>query len=366
MAGSLDDESAGEAVPNIARGAHDPPVSIQLLKKLGYVAIALVAFLATSALIHALLPPMVPKGVAAKLEFFTQHKDDYDTVIVGTSRLYYSISPEIFDKTTSENGLATRTFNFGIDAMHPPENFYVLEQILKTKPRNLKWVVLEMGDIQTKWDNILGTQRAIYWHDWPRTALTLKKTMNPRGNAPWFIQATRLWLARRDLISNLTLYGKLFTNVGRAAEFFPSEKRERFRDADSELGPHRDGYRPAGDGMSPERATLFRQRLAQEVSEASQKFLDPATEQGYRKSAAQIREAGAAPLFVVAPVIFQSIARFQRSPPPAPLVSFNDSRKFPQLYDTRVRIDDGHLTNEGAAEFTRLLAQEFVRQMRHP
>ncbi|MEN3370842.1 MAG: hypothetical protein V7609_2985 [Verrucomicrobiota bacterium] len=341
-------------------------LTAQFFRRSAYVAIALIAFVATSAVIHALLPPMVPKGIAAKLEFFTQHKDEYDTVIVGTSRLYYSISPEIFDKTTSENGLATRTFNFGIDAMHPPENFYVLEQILKTRPRNLKWVVLEMGDIQTKWDNILGTQRAVYWHDWPRTFLTLKKAMNPRGNAPWFIQATRLWLARRDLISNLTLCGRLFTNVGRAAEFLPSERRERFRDADLELGPFRNGYRGAGDAMSPERAAIFQQRLAQEVSEARQKYLDPATEKGYRKSAAQIRQAGAAPLFVVAPVIFQSIARFRQSPPPAPLLAFNDSRKFPQLYDVRVRIDDGHLTNEGAAEFTRLLAQEFVRQMRQP
>jgi hypothetical protein len=329
------------------------------------VAIALIAFVATSALIHSLLPPMIPKGIAAKLEFFTQHKDEFDTLIVGTSRLYYTVSPAIFDATTSENGLPTRTFNFGIDGMHPPENFYVLEQILKTKPRNLKWVVLEMGDIQTRWDNILGTQRAVYWHDWPRTALTLKKAMNPRGNANWLIKVTRLWLARRDLASNLTLFGKLFTNVGRATELLSSEKRERVREADLELGPHRDGYRLAGDAMSAERAMLFQQRLAQEISEARQKFLDPATEQGYRQSAAQIRQAGASPLFVVTPVLFQSSARFRKSPP-APLLSFNDSRKYPALYNTRVRIDDGHLTNEGAAEFTRLLAHEFVRQARQP
>ena len=31
------------------------------------------------------------------------------------------------------------------------------------------------------------------------------------------------------------------------------------------------------------------------------------------------------------------------------------------LFDTNVRIDDAHLTREGAEEFTRLLAQEFVR-----
>src|SRR5436190_3492094 len=142
------------------------------------VIITLGSMLATSALFHGLLPPMIPKGVAAKLKYFSEHKDEFDTVLVGTSRLYYSASPQIFDMTTRENGLPTRTFNFGIDGMHPPENFFVLEQILKTNPRNLKWVLLELGDIQTKWDNILGTQRAVYWHDWPCTSLTLKTALN--------------------------------------------------------------------------------------------------------------------------------------------------------------------------------------------
>jgi hypothetical protein len=338
----------------------------QFAKNSLYGAIALVAFLAASFVIHSLLPPAIPKGLAAKLTFFTEHKDEFDTVVVGTSRVYYSVSPEIFDKTTRENGLPTRTFNFGIDAMHPPENFYVLEQILKTKPRNLKWVVLEMGEVQTKWDKILGTQRAVYWHDWPRTALTLKKALDPRGRAGWFIKVTRLWLARRDLASNLTLFGRQFTNLGRARDFFSSKDRERFLDADAELGPNRDGYRPAGAAMSAERAIIFQQKLAREVSEASPRFLDPATDQAYRNSAARIRQAGALPVLLVTPVLSQTTVRFRQSPPPAPLLSFNESRKYPEFFDTKVRIDDAHLTREGAEQFTRLLAQEFVRCARQP
>lgn len=339
---------------------------MKISRSLLYIAIALAAFIATSAGIHALLPPVVPKGIAAKLRFFTEHKDEFDTVIVGTSRLYYSASPEIFDATTRANGLPTRIFNFGIDGMHPPENFYVLEQILKTKPRNLKWVLLELGDIQTKWDNILGTQRVVYWHDWSRTALTLKKALNPRGSANWIIKLTRLWLARRDFLSNLALFGKQFTNVGRAADLLPSAERERFAEAASELGPHGDGYRLAGDAMSAERALSFQQRLAREVSDATEKYLDPATESGYRNAAQEIRAAGAAPIFVVTPIIFQTTSRFRQSPPPAPIIAFNDARKYPAFYDVKVRIDDGHLTRPAAENFTRLLAQEFVRCARQP
>src|SRR5204863_6415917 len=98
---------------------------------------------------------------------------------------------------------------------------------------------------------ILGTQRAVYWHDWRHTALTLKKALNPRGNANWLIKLTRVWLARRDFIANLALFAKQFANVGRAADFLPSAERERFADAVSELGPTGDGYWMAGDEMSP-------------------------------------------------------------------------------------------------------------------
>jgi hypothetical protein len=217
-----------------------------------YAAIGLAAFIATSALVHSVLPPMVPKGIAAKLKYFTEHKDEFDTVIVGTSHLYYSAAPEIFDATARESGLATRSFNFGIDGMHPPENFYVLEQILKTKPKNLKWVLLELGDIQTRWDNILGTERAVYWHDWPRTELTLRKAFDPRGNANWLIKLTRLWLARRDFISNLALFGKQFSNVGLAADLLPAANRERY--ADALPNSARAGTAIAGPGMQCRRS----------------------------------------------------------------------------------------------------------------
>lgn len=329
-------------------------------KNLFYAAIALTAFIATSAIIHAFLPPMIPKGVAAKLKYFSEHKEEFDTVIVGTSQLYYSVSPKTFDATTRESGLPTRTFNFGIDGMHPPENFFVLEQILKMRPKKLKWVLLELGEVRARWFPILGTERAVYWHDWPRTELTLRQALNPRGSANWFTQITRVWVARRDLASNLALFGKQFASAGRAADFLPGAEQERFAEAALELGPNRDGFRLAGDAMSAERAVAFEQALAQEKSAARPKILDPATQRGYCEAAAKIRAAGAQPIFVVTPTLFQSPLQFSQSSP-APIIAFNDAGKFPEFYDARVRVDDSHLTRDGADKFCLALAGEFVR-----
>jgi hypothetical protein len=328
-------------------------------------AIGLISLFATSFIVHAFLPPAIPDAVASKLKFFTKHKDEFDTLFLGTSRFYYSVSPEIFDRTTAENGLSTRTFNFGIDGMHPPENFYVLEQILKTKPRNLKRIFFEVGDIQTNWTSSVYTSRRItYWHDWARTVITLRKAFNPHGRAKWYVKITRLWLARRDFAANLALLGKQFGNVGRGADLFLSRDDESTKQSESDLGIKHDGYRSSENAMSAERGAIFQRKLAQEMFESHPKFIDPYAEEAYRDSAARLRRAGIESLFVVTPVIWQSPLRFRKSPAPGPLLSFNDCKTYPSLYETRVRVDEGHLTREGAERFTRLLAHELVRHDR--
>jgi hypothetical protein len=119
--------------------------------------------------------------------------------------------------------------------------------------------------------------------------------------------------------------------------------------------------------MSPEQAAGFQQRLAQEIAEARPKPLDPIADETYRDYARRIRAIGAAPLFVAPPLIFQSPVGFREPPAaPGPLLIFNDARAYPMLFETRFRIDDAHLTKEGAEEFTRLLAEEFVRRVRQP
>jgi len=318
------------------------------------------AFLAANLAIHALAPPSNPEGVAEKLSFFAQHKDEFDTLFLGSSEFYYAVSPEGFDTITGQNGIPTRTFNFGVDGMSPPETFYVLEQILKTRPRGLKWVFLEVDNVETKLHaDILGTQRLLYWHDWPRTALALRKAVDPSGQGMWYQKLNRLWSTRRNLLLHLALFQKQSANVGRGADLFSFQTEVPARELSPKLGPKGDGHRLAGAPMSPERAEKFRRELAAETSASRPEFIDPYAESAFRDYGEKIRQLGADPIFVVPPGIFQSPMLF-RATPPGPLFAFNDCKTYPQLYDTKVRVDDLHLTDEGAAEFTRLLALQLV------
>src|SRR5204862_6415574 len=84
-------------------------------------AIGAAAFLITCVGLHAILPfPEIDGGVSHKFRFFAAHKDAFDTLVIGSSRLYFQISPAIFDRVTRESGLPTNSFKFGIGGMYLP------------------------------------------------------------------------------------------------------------------------------------------------------------------------------------------------------------------------------------------------------
>src|SRR5213078_5314247 len=94
------------------------------------VALCAAAFVCTCLVLHAFLPPPNSGDVSSKLRFFATHKDEFDTIFVGSSRIHNGVAPSIFDQVLAENGIPSRTFNFGGSGMYPPEEFHVLEQIL--------------------------------------------------------------------------------------------------------------------------------------------------------------------------------------------------------------------------------------------
>jgi len=57
------------------------------------VALGFVAFIGTCLLIDSLLPEPGITGVSSKLRYYEAHKDEFDAVFIGTSRIYHQVSP---------------------------------------------------------------------------------------------------------------------------------------------------------------------------------------------------------------------------------------------------------------------------------
>lgn len=212
--------------------------------------------------LHAVLPfPVIDDGVSQKLRFFTVHKDEFDTLFIGSSRIYFQISPAIFDRVMRESGSPTHSFNFGIGGMYLPESAYVLEQLLNTKPRNLRWVFIEYDELQTNWSFENRTsRRALYWADWKRTSLLLRKLTDAGTDLLWppnlkelrdtILCRTADADTRKQLIFYAGQFEKNFANVARATDILDYFCGDINKRSANYLGAASDGYVPKTEGMS--------------------------------------------------------------------------------------------------------------------
>jgi hypothetical protein len=339
--------------------------------------ISVVAFLITCIGLRAVLPfPEIDGGVSQKFRFFAAHKDEFDTLFIGSSRVYFQISPAIFDRVTRESGLPTRSFNFGIGGMYLPETSYLLEQILNLKPRNLRWVFIEYDELQTKWSPENQTsRRALYWADWKRASLLLRKLIDAGTGRLWVLSPTKLRdiiLRQRDEKSTrglLTFYvGQVernYTNVARAADvldrFLGRDTKERRA---SYLGAASDGYVTRPNRMSPNQTAAYERALAAAIARTGTSPLSPYAVEAYRQCAQEVRGIGAAPIFLITPSTTEINVAAESPGLTGVVMAFNNPRTYPNLYNSSARRDGQHLTKSGAEEFTRIVATNFVQLAR--
>ena len=356
---------------------HKPTGCGTFVRALTNTGIGAAAFLITCVGLRVVLPfPEIDGGVSQKFRFFAAHKDEFDTLFIGSSRVYFQISPAIFDRVTRESGMPTHSFNFGIGGMYLPETAYLLEQILNLKPRNLKWVFIEYDEMQTKWSPENQTsRRALYWADWKRVSLLLRKLTDAGTDPLWLPSPAKL----RDIVlrekdekntrSLLTFYAtqveKNYTNVSRAADvlYFFSGRDTKERRA-SYLGAGGDGYVTRPNRMSPSQTAAYERGLAAAMVEAGTRPLSPYAVEAYRQCAQEVRSIGAAPVFLITPSTTQINMAAQSTEVPGVVMAFNNPRVYPNLYHSSVRRDGQHLTESGAEEFTRIVAANFVELAR--
>ena len=361
----------------------EPPAPCELsggktvIRALSNVAIGAAAFLLACFVLRMILPfPEIDGGVSQKFRFFAAHKDEFDTLFIGSSRVYFQISPAIFDRVTRESGMPTHSFNFGIGGMYLPETAYLLEQILNLKPRNLKWVFIEYDEVQTKWSPENQTsRRALYWADWKRVSLLFRKLTDGGTDPLWVPNPEKL----RDMIRQqndekstrglLTFYAgqleKNYTNFSRAADvlgYFSGRDTKKRRA--SYLGAANDGYVTRPNRMSPGQAAAYERALAAAMAEAGTHPLSIYAAEGYLQCAREVRKIGAAPIFLITPSTTQIDVATKDTHTPGILMAFNDPRTCPSLFDSSARRDGQHLTKSGSEEFTRLVAANFVELAR--
>lgn len=307
-----------------------------------------------------------------KFAWFDAHADEYDTLFVGTSRVYRGIMPEIFDRRMAGAGMSAKSFNFGIDGMFAPEDSFVLEHILARKPKNLRRVFIELGMFQTNLDERDPYSiRSAYWHDWTRTRLVIRNLLiSKNGEIRW----SRLLFGdadERERLQRAAVHlGVCITHslaVGHGIRWLAAPANPLAEPS------HRAMIGPAGDGfvaMDPakmmsdaerEKYDAYLKKLRSKAPRITR--VNPQSQRNLELIAGAIRRAGARPYFVVSPVPNRE-SRHPREDLDAPVLDFSNVHTSGEILLSKFRIDGAHLSEEGAALYTEEFSRRFIALVR--
>jgi len=336
----------------------------------GYIqqsAIALIAFLVAAFLLNRIIPsPPIPSNVVfigPKYEFYQAHKDDYNALFFGSSRIYSHVIPDVFDETVQAAGVDINSYNFGIPAMRAIDSAVLVKEVLKNPPKDLKWVFFE-SILDKGYEPIPNarTYRSIYWHNWENTKFAAQYILSSDESLP-----KKAVLLTSHLIP--FLYHQL--NIGRVFnQVLPGELSEGELAVAAEVRDT-EGYYALRDETDPQRQAFLadQEGYAERVSNLSAMQAQP-NEEAYLSAnkqallaevTAAIRAAGAEPIFVEPPSLHMvnDFEAAERVGVIDTLLSYKDPNRFPQLYSVERRQDAGHLNAAGSREFTKLLAEDF-------
>ncbi len=135
-----------------------------LVRRLFLCAIAMGGFATMAALLHRVAPLRVPE-VTPKLDYLKAHLGEYDTVFIGSSRIYHGVSPRAFDAVMAAAGRPARAFNLAIDGMMPPESLHMARTLLAMRPPRLSRLFIEVSSSREIPELSTLTVRDVYWQD---------------------------------------------------------------------------------------------------------------------------------------------------------------------------------------------------------
>ncbi|MGQ0552910.1 MAG: hypothetical protein ACT4PU_06790 [Planctomycetota bacterium] len=340
----------------------------------GYSALTLLSLALATWLLRALLPWPADGGLADKLAHFTAHRDDFEVLFLGSSRVARGYVPEVIDARLAAAGQPLRSFNLGVDAMESYETDYLLRHVLAQRPAALKYVVMELENwVPPRSVNPrFHTERSVHWHDARQTWAVLART----GRAPvaWQHKLT-------EGLAHARLFGRRALNLGRGVQQLGVglSSGTAAEAKDESTAPSREeiaawaGFEPADPAAGGSWTRVHEHWLREEAADfprlvealRNQPDSDAALAnfdlEALQRQRRLIEEAGCVPIYAMGPAIrpkpyVQPLAQLGLLPV---IFDFSRPELYPELYDPGERFDADHLAPAGARRFSEIFAREF-------
>ena len=369
------------------------------------VALALASFVAVLAVLRAVAAPAGGSTIGGKLEYWRAHATDYDTVFLGSSHVLRAFVPREFDHAAAGFGVQSRSFNFGLQAVHLLEQRYLLREILAANPR-LERVFFEYQWLTPQIDpENAFNPRTVYWHDAETTELAIERALHwekELGDGLAYLEdpAERhsiFSVAQRPVPAGVHAAEEHFEHylterlmLGRGKDVLKGllgrehGQTARFGENDGYLSLEEDEAMLAAQGQARNTYSVRRERFlaSQEEYLRAVDALD-AAEQSFgdgdwveagltrvddfeliSRIAEETRARGVEFVLVILPSQSGNRPFEERLMEElgSLVLRYNVPERYPALYDVANRYDSGHLSAEGALYFSRILARDYAGQ----
>ena len=350
----------------------------QLCLSLLYAALFAASFAGVSSAFRSIVPWPNALGLATKVEYFEAHKDEYDLVVIGSSRSARGVDSVLVEEELARHGIEARTFNLAVGGMRTFEQDFVLHEILDMRPARLKWVLFEGGPVGMglredhvfRNPNNLWTTRGVFWHTPESTAKVLRAIR--RLPLPWTKKLVQAATHVQIMMARWVSYGMGGAVVARARG---REDRVTGRARDEVLeaqGGHQGLEQVTGRDASLEMEELLRDPepyLARVRAIPDENAMDVPFEEIelgiYREQLDAARELGVELVYFTPPGYEGTPERLRVHEAgilPA-LLHFSDPELYPELFQLEYRFDKGHLNRRGVERFSRLLAAALAEHL---
>ncbi len=351
-------------------------------------AVFLAAFAAFQCVVDRVASPFPGADkIEKKFAYFAAHKDEFDFVFIGSSRVTNQISPRVFDQAMAAAGRPCRSINLGYAAMFLPESALLIDRVRALHPARLRGMLVELSNPTPRHDAQHPLMaREIYWHGPVGTALACAAVLTE--SSPGYSGAER----REQFWRQLSIQARCSLHLGSGPDLTEHLRTVRRRRV-SARHPSRQVLGPDGDGFSPLTTRLgqgepggsfktggsavdLRSFQDSVVTLRAEEIAPPKpTPRTFARTAGQsilrallerqasaLQAAGIEPVYFIGPGTtreepFLDLAARGIVPR---LLAFNDPTAYPELYQPEVRADRYHLNAQGAELLTRLLVRRLI------
>jgi hypothetical protein len=284
--------------------------------------------------------------VSEKLKWLSEKGAKYDTLFVGSSRVFHQILPSVFDARMAELGHSVSSFNMGADGMNFPETLHAIQLASKRLPR-LKTIVVELGNMQRVVAD--KSRRSEYWHTGRHTLAVVRSI--------WSDKTEPTEKKAAQTLEHISLFARASTCLGKGQEWLgrltlPAKARSET------IGE--EGCVAVNRRMSATYTALFTDSLAKRKAGANGVIVrDSALEELLSDFIERMSRAGVQVIFVKLP----AFRKFAPTNPNAVVLDLDDVDRFPEVWSAEHRYDPAHLNATGAAILSKLLANEFAEKI---